>query len=448
MNGKVVSPASPTDPSRREILDLARAYFDNQQKAAFEPGKTYIPSSGKIVDGGDLSHLVDAALDMWLTHGRFAENFEERIAKVVGLKRARLTVSGSAANLLAFSALTSWKLRSRRIEPGSEVLAVAAGFPTTVTPIIQNGCVPVFVDVDLETANVDVERLAAAVTPKTRAIMLAHTLGNPFNLDAVSELAKQHNLFLIEDCCDALGSTYRGQGVGTFGDIATLSFYPAHQITMGEGGAVLSDRPSLIKIVESFRDWGRDCWCPPGQENTCSKRFDWQLGDLPEGYDHKYIYSHIGYNMKVTDMQAALGVSQLGKLDDFVARRKHNFAELHRLLTAAGLEEHFILPRATEGADPCWFGFLLTIRDESPLDRRALIIELEKRGIGTRLLFGGNLTRQPAFRDVTYRISGELTNTDTIMSNSFWIGVWPGIGDAERTYMAETLADVTGSQIR
>ena len=447
MNGIVSSSATRTDPDRREILDLAQGYFDNRQRAVFEPGKTYIPSSGKVVDGGDLSHLIDAALDMWLTHGRFADEFETRIAKAMGLKNARLTVSGSAANLLAFSALTSWKLRERRIQPGSEVLTVAAGFPTTVTPIIQNGCVPVFVDVDLETANVDVERLAEAITPQTRAIMLAHTLGNPFNLDAVTELAKQHGLYLIEDCCDALGSTYRGQSVGTFGDLATLSFYPAHQITMGEGGAILGNRRPLIKIVESFRDWGRDCWCLPGQENTCNKRFDWNLGDLPEGYDHKYIYSHIGYNMKVTDMQAALGLSQLTKLDDFAARRKQNFAELHRLLKAAGLEEHFILPRATEGADPCWFGFLLTIRDDSPLDRRALTVELENRGIGTRLLFGGNLTRQPAFRDVAYRVSGELKNTDTIMSNSFWIGVWPGIGEAERTYMADTLIDVSNSHI-
>ena len=446
MTAKAPSEFDRDHPDRREILDLARAYHDDRAKTAFEPGKSYIPSSGKVVDGADLSHLVDAALDMWLTHGRYADDFERRIADTMGLKHSRLTVSGSAANLLAFSALTSWKLHERRVEAGSEVLTVAAGFPTTVTPIVQNGCIPVFVDVDLETANVDVERLAEAVSPKTRAIMLAHTLGNPFNLEAVTALAEQHGLYLIEDCCDALGSTYQGKGVGTFGDLATLSFYPAHQITMGEGGAILSNRLSLIKLVESFRDWGRDCWCPPGRENTCEKRFDWQLGDLPAGYDHKYIYAHAGYNMKVTDMQAALGVSQLDKLAGFVQKRKENFAALTTMFEAAGLAEHFILPRATAGADPSWFGFLLTVRPGSPLKRRELVVELEAKGVGTRLLFGGNLTRQPAFMNLPHRVAGPLDNTDTIMANSFWIGVWPGIGEVERTYMAETLIDVVKSQ--
>jgi len=432
--------------NRDDILDMAKAYYDAQEAKPFEPGRTYIPCSGKVVDGDDLRHLVDASLDMWLTGGRYSEMFERDIARVMGTKYARLTVSGSAANLLAFSSLTSWKLRGRRIEPGSEVLTVAAGFPTTVTPSIQNGCVPVFVDVDLETANVNVERLAEAVTPKTRAIMIAHTLGNPFNLDAVTQIARDNNLYLIEDCCDALGATYRGRGVGTFGDLATLSFYPAHHITMGEGGAIMSNRASIDKLVTSFRDWGRDCWCPPGTENTCEKRFDWKMGDLPDGYDHKYIYSHIGYNMKTTDMQAALGVSQLNKLDGFVAHRKENFRELRRALQNAGLEEHFILPVATEGADPSWFGFLLTIRDESPLDRRQLTMALEASGIGTRLLFGGNLTRQPAFRNIETRTVGSLNNTDKIMNDSFWIGVWPGIDVTRRTYMVDTLRELVTLQ--
>lgn len=432
--------------NRDDILDMAKAYYDAQEAKPFEPGKTYIPCSGKIVDGDDLRHLVDASLDMWLTGGRYSEMFERDIAKVMGTKYARLTVSGSAANLLAFSSLTSWKLRDRRIKPGSEVLTVAAGFPTTVTPSIQNGCVPVFVDVDLETANVNVERLAEAVTPKTRAIMVAHTLGNPFNLDAVTQIARDNNLYLIEDCCDALGATYRGQGVGTFGDLATLSFYPAHHITMGEGGAIMSNRASIDKLVTSFRDWGRDCWCPPGTENTCEKRFDWKMDDLPDGYDHKYIYSHIGYNLKTTDMQAALGVSQLNKLDGFVARRKENFRELRLALQNAGLEEHFILPIATEGSDPSWFGFLLTIRDESPLDRRQLTMALEASGIGTRLLFGGNLIRQPAFRNIESRTAGPLDNTDKIMNDSFWIGVWPGIDETRRTYMVDTLRELVTQQ--
>ena len=432
--------------NRDDILDMAKAYYDAQEAKPFEPGKTYIPCSGKIVDGDDLRHLVDASLDMWLTGGRYSEMFERDIAKVMGTKYARLTVSGSAANLLAFSSLTSWKLRDRRIKPGSEVLTVAAGFPTTVTPSIQNGCVPVFVDVDLETANVNVERLAEAVTPKTRAIMVAHTLGNPFNLDAVTQIARDNNLYLIEDCCDALGATYRGQGVGTFGDLATLSFYPAHHITMGEGGAIMSNRASIDKLVTSFRDWGRDCWCPPGTENTCEKRFDWKMDDLPDGYDHKYIYSHIGYNLKTTDMQAALGVSQLNKLDGFVAHRKENFRELRLALQNAGLEEHFILPVATEGSDPSWFGFLLTIRDESPLDRRQLTMALEAGGIGTRLLFGGNLIRQPAFRNIESRTAGPLDNTDKIMNDSFWIGVWPGIDETRRTYMVDTLRELVTQQ--
>jgi len=428
---------------RNDILDLSTEFFAESTKAkAFLPGETFIPCSGKVLDAQDLRHLLDASMDMWLTTGRYATEFERALAARMGLRHARLTVSGSAANLLAFSALTSWKLHQRRIAPGSEVVTVAAGFPTTVAPIIQNRCVPVFVDVDLETANVNVDRLAEAIGPKTRAIMLAHTLGNPFNLAAVTAIAKQHQLYLIEDCCDALGTTYDGKPVGTFGDLATISFYPAHHITMGEGGAVLTNRKSLATLAESFRDWGRDCWCPPGDTNTCGKRFNWKLGDLPRGYDHKYIYSHVGYNLKATDMQAAIGLSQLRKVDGFIARRRENFAWLTDAFRAAGLEEHFILPRATPLADPSWFGFLLTIRDGSPLRRLDVVTRLEERKVGTRLLFGGNLIRQPAFRDVEYRIVGGLENTDKIMSDTFWIGVWPGIGPAEREYIVSTFISV------
>lgn len=437
-NQSQLQAADSPDAIRAEILALGRAYLDAKAKPVFIPGESYIPVTGKVVDGDDLSNLLDASLDMWLTAGRYAEMFELMIAKRFGLRFARLTVSGSAANLLAFTALTSPKLHERRIEPGSEVLTVAAGFPTTVAPIVQNGCVPVFVDVDLETFNVDVEKLAAAVTPKTRAIMLAHTLGNTFNLKAVSELAKAHNLYLIEDCCDALGATYGGRSVGTYGDLATLSFYPAHHITMGEGGAILTNRKSLITLVESFRDWGRDCWCAPGKDNTCEKRFDWQLGGLPHGYDHKYTYSHLGYNMKATDMQAAIGVSQLEKADGFIAARRANFTALKEAFIREGLEEYFILPKATEDSDPSWFGFFLTLRDNAAFTRRDVVTYLEEKKIGTRLLFAGNLTRQPAFEGVNYRVVGGLGNTDKIMNDSFWIGVWPGIQDAQRTYMIET----------
>ncbi|MDE7547847.1 lipopolysaccharide biosynthesis protein RfbH [Acetobacter fabarum] len=434
--------------TRNDVLDAAAAYYDSTQAKEFVPGETFIPCSGKVVDSDDLRSLVDASLDMWLTTGRYGDEFEKELALKTGIKHARLTVSGSAANLLAFSSLTSWKLQARRIQPGDEVITVAAGFPTTVTPIIQNGCVPVFVDVDLPTANIDVSLLEAALTPKTRAIMLAHTLGNPFDLQAVSDFCRMHNLYLVEDCCDALGGTFNGKGVGQWGDLATLSFYPAHHITTGEGGAVLTNRKSLATLVESFRDWGRDCWCPPGVSDSCHKRFDWKMGELPAGYDHKYIYSHIGYNMKVTDMQAALGVSQLRKVDGFVQKRRENFAALTQMIKAAGLEDYYILPEATSGADPSWFGFLLTIRDGVSLDRRAVTKGLEERKVGTRLLFAGNLTRQPAFQRVDYRVAGSLERTDKIMHDSFWIGVWPGIGAQERAYMVETLLEVTRRELR
>jgi CDP-4-dehydro-6-deoxyglucose reductase, E1 len=435
----------PPTSLREQILLLGEEFFAEQEsEKKFIPGQTYIPCSGKVLDARDLRHLLDASLDMWLTAGRYAGAFETALAARFGIQHCRLTVSGSAANLLAFSALTSWKLHGRRIEPGSEVITVAAGFPTTVAPIVQNRCVPVFVDVDLETANVNVERLAAAVGPKTRAVVLAHTLGNPFNLRAVSTIAKQNSLYLIEDCCDALGATYEGRHVGTFGDLATISFYPAHHITTGEGGAVLMNRKSFATLVESYRDWGRDCWCPPGEANTCGKRFDWRVRGMPEGYDHKYTYAHIGYNMKATDMQAAVGLSQLDKVDRFIAARRDNFARFTTAFRAHALDEHFILPEATQNSVPSWFGYLITIRDGSPLKRRDVVAYLEKRKIGTRLLFGGNLTRQPAFRDVEFRVVGELTNTDKLMNDAFWIGVWPGIGEAEHSYIVSTLVEMVG----
>ncbi len=425
------------DELRAEVLAAGDRYLAARPIPPFVPGETYIPCTGKIMSEQDLRFLLDASLDLWLTTGRYATRFEAALAARFGVRHARLTVSGSAANLLAFSALTSWKLHERRIAPGSEVITVAAGFPTTVAPIIQNRCVPVFVDVDPETANAIPERIAAAIGPRTRAVMLAHTLGNPFDLAAIGALCRDHKLYLIEDCCDALGATFAGRHVGGFGDLATISFYPAHHITMGEGGAVLTRRKSLATLVESFRDWGRDCWCAPGDADTCGKRFDWQLGDLPAGYDHKYIYAHLGYNLKATDMQAAVGLSQLDRVDAFIARRRENFAWLTEAFRDAGLDRHFILPRATAGADPSWFGFLLTIRDGSKLRRREVVRWLEQQRIGTRLLFAGNLTRQPAFQGVEYRTVGDLANTDKIMRDSFWVGVWPGIGPAERAYMLD-----------
>jgi len=431
---------------RQLILDQCRQFHASKPAAEFIPGQTYIPVTGKVLDAEDLVHMVDASLDMWLTMGRFGDRFESRLAEVFGTRHARLTVSGSAANLLAFASLTSPligdKFDKPRIRPGDEVLTVAAGFPTTVAPIVQHGCVPVFVDVDPETHNVNVARLAEAVTPRTRAVMVAHSLGNPFDLDAVTALCRERGLWLVEDCCDAFGATYKGKGIGTFGDAATLSFYPAHHITMGEGGAVMTDHGGLKRIIESLRDWGRDCWCPPGKDNTCKRRFDWQLGDLPLGYDHKYIYSHLGYNLKVSDMQAAVGLSQLEKLPGFIAKRRENFRLLTEAFRAGGLEEHFILPKPTPESDPSWFGYLLTIRDGSPLKRREVVKHLEDRKIGTRLLFAGNLARQPAFKGVDFRVHGDLTHTDKIMNDAFWIGVWPGIDAPRRDYMISVLLDL------
>ena len=425
---------------RREILKLVAAYHDEAFTAtSFVPGQTPVPVSGRVFDADDLVHLTDASLDFWLTAGRYAGQLERELARFIGVRHAILCNSGSSANLLALSALTVPELGERRLCPGDEVITVAAGFPTTVNPILQNGLTPVFLDINLGTYNLDVRRLEEAITPRTRAIMVAHTLGNPFDLDTVLATAARHNLWLIEDNCDALGSTYDGRLTGSFGDLATVSFYPAHHITMGEGGCVLTRRPRLKKIVESFRDWGRDCWCQPGKENTCGKRFDWQLGDLPAGYDHKYIYSHVGYNLKVTDMQAAIGVAQIKKLPAFIEARRRNWCSLHEGLKP--LEEFFILPEPTPKSNPSWFGFLLTVRPGAPFTRNALIRCLDERKIGTRLLFGGNLTRQPAYRNAPYRVVGDLTNTDIVMNQTFWIGVYPGLTPEMIAYVVETFHD-------
>lgn len=425
---------------REEILSRVEAFYREEHgEAEFVPGETPVRVSGRVYDAEDMRHLVDASLDFWLTSGRYADRFEKEFARFLGVRSASLCNSGSSANLLALSALTSPKLGERRLRPGDEVVTVAAGFPTTLNPILLNDLVPVFVDVDLATCNASPEGLREAVGPDTRAIMLAHTLGNPFDLDTVLELAEEHDLWVVEDNCDALGAKFDGRLTGTFGDLGTVSFYPAHHITMGEGGCVVTDRPQLRVLVESFRDWGRDCWCAPGDANTCGKRFDWQLGDLPHGYDHKYIYSHIGYNLKVTDMQAAVGVAQLAKLPSFIEARKRNW----RLLRD-GLEPyraHLILPEATPRSDPSWFGFLLTVRPEAPFSRNELVGHLEERKIATRLLFGGNLTRQPAYRDVEYRRVGDLENTDTVMRQSFWIGVYPGITEEMIGYVLDAFAE-------
>jgi CDP-6-deoxy-D-xylo-4-hexulose-3-dehydrase len=391
----------------------------------FAPGMTAVPPSGKLIGAQELKNMVEASLDGWLTTGRFNDQFEAELAKFLGVKHLITVNSGSSANLVAFNALTSPKLGDRAIKPGDEVIGVAAGFPTTVNPILQFGAVPVFVDVELGTYNIDASKIEAAITPKTKAIMLAHTLGNPFNVDAVVAICKKHKLWLVEDCCDALGSTYRGQLVGTFGDIGTLSFYPAHHITMGEGGAVFTNNAELKLIAESFRDWGRDCYCPPGKDNTCSKRFCWKLGNLPEGYDHKYTYSHLGYNLKITDMQAACGVAQLQRAAEFVQTRKDNFAFLKDRLKSC--EEFLLLPQASEHSDPSWFGFPITLKDNSPVSRLDLLTYLDQNKVGTRLLFAGNLTRQPYMLGRNFRVVGELTNTDVVMNNTFWIGVQPAL---------------------
>jgi CDP-6-deoxy-D-xylo-4-hexulose-3-dehydrase len=431
------------DKLRQQIAQLVDQYAAIEfAPKAFIPGETGVPPSGKLIGAQELKNMVDASLDGWLTAGRFNDLFEKRLAEFIGVKYAITVNSGSSANLIAFSTLTSQKLGERAIKKDDEIISVAAGFPTTVNPILQFGAVPVFVDVDPLTHNIDPTKIEAAISPKTKAIMLAHSLGNPFNLDVVTALSKKYHLWLVEDCCDALGSTYKGQMVGTFGDIATLSFYPAHHITMGEGGAVFTNHQELKQIAESFRDWGRDCYCPPGKDNTCGKRFCWKLGDLPEGYDHKYTYSHLGYNLKITDMQAACALAQLDKASEFIKARKANFDFLKgRLQTCA---EFLQLPEATKDSDPSWFGFPITLKDSSPVSRLDLTTYLDQRKIGTRLLFAGNLTRQPYMEGVKYRISGDLRNTDIVMKNTFWIGVQPALNTEMLEYVADSIETYLG----
>jgi CDP-4-dehydro-6-deoxyglucose reductase, E1 len=434
---------SELNPLREEILSLVEKYADEVfAPSHFQAGKSVVPPSGKVIGAREIRLLVDSCLDGWLTTGRFNAQFETQLAAFLGREHLLTTVSGSAANLLAMSALTSPKLRDRQLKPGDEVITVAAGFPTTVNPTVQNGLIPVFVDVEIPTYNIDVSKLEEALSDRTRAIMIAHTLGNPFNLDAVTAFTKKHNLWLVEDCCDALGSTYDGKLCGSFGDVGTLSFYPAHHITMGEGGAVFMNDEYLRKIVLSIRDWGRDCYCDPGCDNTCGRRFKWKLGDLPYGYDHKYTYSHLGYNLKITDMQAACALAQLDRLPFFIQKRKDNFAFLKRNLKS--LEDVLILPEATPKSDPSWFGFPITLREGLAKGRHELQQFLEDAKIGSRLLFAGNLIRQPYFEDIKYRVVGDLTNADIITERTFWLGVFPGLHDQHLAYVVEKMHEFFG----
>ena len=431
------------DAKIEQLVDVA--FTELHPSRTFISGETTIPVTGKVFGREELQAAARASLDFWLTSGPYTEEFESRFAKKVGMRHAFMVNSGSSANLLALSSLTSPAHGERALKPGDEVITVAAGFPTTVTPILQNGLVPVYVDVDPQTYVAIDEQLEAAIGPKTRAIMMAHTLGNPINLDHVQVLVKKHNLWFIEDSCDGLGGTYRGQQLGTFGDLSTFSFYPAHHITTGEGGAVLIKKVSHKKIVESFRDWGRDCWCPPGCDNTCLKRYDWNLGDLPEGYDHKYTYSHLGYNLKSGDIQAAIGLAQLDRLDSFIKLRRQNWAYL--LDGIKGLDEFFILPKVTENSEPSWFGFAITVKSNSPKTRNQIVQELNEKKIGTRLLFGGNLLRQPAFMGTPRRVIGDLINTDRVMNDTFWIGVWPGLSLEMLDYMVSSIHEILGVKL-
>ncbi|AKO64541.1 lipopolysaccharide biosynthesis protein RfbH [Methylophilales bacterium MBRSG12] len=429
---------------RGDILQLIKSYSDiKYANNTFIAGETFIPPSGKILDYEELMFMTDSVLDGWLTTGRFNNEFEDKLSNFLGVKHLLTTNSGSSANLLAFSALTSPLLGEKRVFPGSEVITVAAGFPTTVNPILQNGAVPVFIDITKDTHNIDPNLIEDAITNKTRAIMIAHSLGNPFDIERVMELCKKYDLWLIEDNCDALGSRYRNQLTGTFGHIGTLSFYPAHHITMGEGGAVFTNDSLLKKIIESFRDWGRDCYCAPGKDNTCGKRFGWELGNLPKGYDHKYTYSHQGFNLKISDMQAACGLAQISKLDGFIKKRKENYQKLYEGLSKSCLD-HIILPEPTKDSDPSWFGFLITVKNPELTPRTAFVEYLNQEKIGTRLLFAGNLTKQPYMVDKNYKVSGVLTNTDFIMNNSFWIGVYPGINDEMIEYMINRIETFLG----
>ncbi|WP_315763403.1 lipopolysaccharide biosynthesis protein RfbH [Bradyrhizobium sp. SZCCHNS2005] len=437
---ETINSALLAEDVRGQIHKLVEQHYQlTHAQKPFAAGHSLVPVSGRVFDASDVKLAVDAALEFWLTAGHFNAEFEAKLAKRVGARYALTVNSGSSANLVAFSALTSHLLRERALEPGSEVITAATGFPTTVNPSMLWGMTPVFIDIDIPTYNVLPDLVEAAITPKTRAIMVAHTLGNPFDAARIAEIAKRHNLFLIEDCCDALGATLNGRHVGTFGDIGTLSFYPAHHITMGEGGAAFTTHPALRRAIETFRDWGRDCYCDPGKDNTCGRRFSWQLGELPYGYDHKYIYGHLGFNLKITDMQAAVGLAQLDHLEDFIAARRQNFATLKQGLRE--LEEFFILPEATPNSEPSWFGFLLTVRPSAPFRRDDIVRHLDDKKIGTRLLFGGNLIRQPYMQGRNYRVHGELTNSDRIMNDTFWIGVYPGLGSPELDYVLTTIRE-------
>lgn len=432
---------SKAEQIKAKIFELVKEYHDEKfASKTFVPGETPVPVSGKVFDHQELNFVVDSALDGWFTTGRFNKEFQTRLGKFMGINNAITVNSGSSANLVAFSSLAAHEHGEKAIKPGDEVITVAASFPTTINPMLSYGVTPVFVDVDIPTYNIDVTRIEEAITPKTKAIIIAHTLGNPYNLSEVSRIAKQHNLWLMEDCCDALGSTYDGKHVGSFGDVATLSFYPAHHITMGEGGAVLTKTQKMKKIIESVRDWGRDCYCDSGKDNTCMKRFGWQLGDLPFGYDHKYIYSRLGYNLKITDMQAALGLAQMDKLPGFVETRKRNFALLKKGL--APFADRLILPEATPNSDPSWFGFLITVRKGAGISRNELVAKLTEAKIGTRLLFAGDLRKQPYFKNVQYRTVGNLPNTETIMNDTFWIGVTPMISEEMIQYMVDTFKTI------
>jgi CDP-6-deoxy-D-xylo-4-hexulose-3-dehydrase len=427
---------------RSEIIAKSREFFKAElDKKKIIPGESYIPPSGKVMDEDDMENLIDASLDMWLTAGRYHKQFEKEFASFMDQKFSLLVNSGSSANLLAFAALTSPKLGDRQIKAGDEVITVAAGFPTTVNPIIQHGCVPVFIDVELETYELDISQLELALSPKTKAIMVAHTLGNMFDVKTVKEFCDKHNLWLIEDTCDALGAKFDGKMAGTYGDIATVSFYPAHHMTMGEGGAVLTSNPRLKKIIESFRDWGRDCWCPPGVDNTCGKRFTYQLGELPKGFDHKYTYTHIAYNLKVTDMQAAVGLSQLKKIKKFINKRNSNFDYLKKKLIDLNLEDKLILPKATEGCEASWFGFLISVKESSNVSKQELCEHLESKKVGTRQLFAGNLIKQPMYADIEKRVIGDLPNTDFILNSSFWVGCWPGLDEVHLDYIADMIKE-------
>ncbi|WP_298231549.1 lipopolysaccharide biosynthesis protein RfbH [uncultured Azohydromonas sp.] len=435
--------AKTPESLRGQIAELVQQYAELAlAPKPFVPGESPVPVSGKVIGARELQLMVEASLDGWLTTGRFNAAFEQRLAQFLGVKHCITVNSGSSANLVAFSALTSPRLGERAIKPGDEVIGVAAGFPTTVNPILQFGAVPVFVDVDLATHNIDASKIEAAIGPKTKAIMLAHSLGNPFNLDVVTALCRKHGLWLVEDCCDALGATYDGRLVGTFGDIGTLSFYPAHHITMGEGGAVFTNNAELKLIAESFRDWGRDCYCPPGKDNTCNKRFCWKLGELPQGYDHKYIYSHLGYNLKISDMQAACALAQMDRLEEFIAARRANFKYLKERLQSC--EQFLHLPEATPKSDPSWFGFPLILKESAGVKRVDLLSYLDQHKIGTRLLFAGNLTRQPYMVGRNYRVSGELTNTDVVMNQTFWLGTFPGLTTEHLDYIVQKLEEFFG----